>query len=185
MSQWKIDASHSSLQFSVRHMLITRVRGSFRRYDGTLKLDEREEGALDAVAVVIDASSIDTSEPKRDEHLRSSDFLDVAAYPTIEFESRSIERRGNRYQVHGDLTIHGVTRPVSLDAEFQGQGKDPWGGQRAAFSGKTSIDREDFGLTYNQVLEAGGVLIGTKIDIEIDVQAVKAAEAPAREETAA
>ena len=190
MTQWKIDASHSSLQFTVRHMVITKVRGSFKSYDGTLDLDTGNDGSLDKVAlhkvaVVIDASSIDTHEPKRDGHLRSSDFLDVAAYPTIEFESRSSERRGDRYTVQGDLTIHGVTRPVTLDAEFQGQGKDPWGGQRVAFSARTRINREDFGLTWNQVLEAGGVLVGTQIDIEIEVQAVKAAEVPAREETAA
>jgi polyisoprenoid-binding protein YceI len=185
MTQWKIDASHSSLQFNVRHMVITKVRGSFKTYDGTLELDPGTDGALEKVAVVIDASSIDTSEPKRDGHLRSSDFLDVAAYPTIEFESRSIERRGDRYDVRGDLTIHGVTRPVTLDAEFQGQGKDPWGGERAAFSARTRINREDFGLTWNQVLEAGGVLVGTQIDIEIEVQAVKAVQAPVREDTAA
>jgi polyisoprenoid-binding protein YceI len=177
MAQWNIDASHSNLQFSVRHMVITKVRGAFKTFKGTLELDE--SNTLGSVSVLIDASSIDTSEPKRDEHLRSSDFLDVATYPTLAFDSRSIERSGDRYQVQGDLTIHGVTRRVALEAEFQGQGKDPWGGQRAAFSAKASINREDFGLTWNQVLEAGGVLVGTKIDIEIEVQAVKAAQASA------
>jgi polyisoprenoid-binding protein YceI len=176
MAQWNIDASHSSLQFSVRHMLITKVRGSFKSYSGSLEFDDAgKELALARVAVVIDAASLDTSEPKRDEHLRSSDFLDVATYPKLSYASRSIDRRGARYVVQGDLTIVGVTRPVELDVEFQGQGKDPWGGQRAAFSAKTSINREDFGLTWNQALEAGGVLVGTKIDIEIEVQAVKAA----------
>lgn len=176
-SKWNIDAAHSSLQFSVRHMVITKVRGAFKGYSGTLELDENRDQALARVDVVIDAASIDTSEPKRDEHLRSQDFLDVAAYPTLAFRSRSIDRSGDRYRVTGDLTIHGVTRSVTLDAEFQGQGKDPWGGQRAAFSAKTSVNREDFGLTWNQVLEAGGVLVGTKIDIEIEVQAVQAARA--------
>ncbi len=175
MSQWNIDAAHSSLQFSVRHMVITRVRGAFKGFEGTLELDESAGLALTKVDVVIDASSIDTSEPKRDEHLKSSDFLDVATHPTLTFQSRSIERRGERHLVTGDLTLHGVTRPVTLDAELQGQAKDPWGGQRAAFSAKASINREDFGLSWNQVLEAGGVLVGTKIDIEIEVQAVKAA----------
>jgi polyisoprenoid-binding protein YceI len=184
ISPWNIDASHSHLQFSVRHMVITKVRGAFRTYSGSIEL-EGEELSLARVAVVIDASSIDTSEPKRDEHLRSADFLDVSTYPTLSFQSRSIERRGDRYQVQGDLTIRGVTRAVTLDSEFQGQGKDPWGGQRAAFSARTSINREDFGLTWNQVLEAGGVLVGTKIDIEIEVQAVKAREPSVREEAAA
>jgi polyisoprenoid-binding protein YceI len=185
MTQWNIDASHSSLQFSVRHMVITKVRGAFESYRGTLELDEGDDFAPRKVSVVIDAASINTSERKRDEHLRSSDFLDVAAYPTLTFESRAIERAGRRYRIEGDLTIHGVTRPVTLDAEFQGQGKDPWGGQRAAFSAKASIDREDFGLTWNQVLEAGGVLVGTKIEIELEVQAVKAARASSAQTRAA
>jgi polyisoprenoid-binding protein YceI len=177
MTQWNIDASHSTLQFSVRHMVISKVRGAFKSYSGVLQLDDAADFAPRKVSVVVDAASIDTAEPKRDEHLKSSDFLDVATWPTFRFESRAIERSGQRYRIEGDLTIHGVTRPVTLDAEFQGQGKDPWGGQRAAFSAKTSIDRGDFGLTWNQVLEAGGVLVGTKIDIEIEVQAVKAARA--------
>lgn len=177
LSKWNIDAAHSSLQFSVRHMVITKVRGAFKVFNGTVELDGSEELTLTNADVVIDASSIDTAEPKRDEHLRSSDFLNVASYPTLTFQSRTIERRGQRYQVTGDLTLHGVTRSVSLDAEFQGQGKDPWGGQRAAFSAKGSVNREDFGLTWNQVLEAGGVLVGTKIDLELEIQAVKAAQA--------
>jgi polyisoprenoid-binding protein YceI len=177
MTQWNIDAAHSNLQFSVRHMVISKVRGAFKTFNGTLELDE--SGNLGSVSVAVDASSIDTSEPKRDGHLRSSDFLDVATYPTLAFDSRSIERRGDCYQVQGDLTLHGVTRPVTLEVDFQGEGKDPWGGQRAAFSARASLNREDFGLTWNQVLEAGGVLVGTKIDIEIEVQAVKAARASA------
>jgi polyisoprenoid-binding protein YceI len=187
-TQWNIDASHSNLQFGVRHLVITKVRGAFRSYRGTLELDENDGFALAKVDVSIDAASIDTGEPKRDEHLRSSDFLDVAAHPTLRFQSRSIARDGAHYRVTGDLTIRGVTRSVVLAAEFQGRGKDPWGGQRAAFSARTSIDREDFGLTWNQALEAGGVLVGTTIEIEIEVQAVKVAQperAPAREAAAA
>jgi polyisoprenoid-binding protein YceI len=187
-TQWNIDASHSNLQFSVRHLVITKVRGAFRSYRGTLELDENDGLGLAKVDVSIDAASIDTAEPKRDEHLRSSDFLDVAAHPTLRFQSRSIAREGAQYRVTGDLTIRGVTRSVVLDAEFQGRGKDPWGGQRAAFSARTSIDRQDFGLTWNQALEAGGVLVGTTIEIEIEVQAVKVAQperAPALEAAAA
>jgi len=183
-AQWNVDATHSNLQFSVRHMVITKVRGAFRSFRGTLALDEGDGLGLREVDVSIDAASIDTGEPKRDEHLRSKDFLDVAAFPTLRFRSRSIARQGDRYRVTGDLSIHGVTRSVVLDTEFQGRGNDPWGGQRAAFSARTSIDREDFGLTWNQVLEAGGVLVGTQIEIDIEVQAVRAAQperAPARE----
>jgi polyisoprenoid-binding protein YceI len=187
-TQWNIDASHSNLQFSVRHLVITKVRGAFRSYRGTLELDENDGLVLAKVDVSIDAASVDTGEPKRDEHLRSSDFLDVAAHPTLRFQSRSIAREGAQYRITGDLTIRGVTRSVVLDAEFQGRGKDPWGGQRAAFSARTSVDRRDFGLTWNQTLEAGGVLVGTTIDIEIEVQAVKVAQperAPVREAAAA
>lgn len=187
-TEWHIDAAHSNLQFSVRHMVITKVRGAFRSYRGTLKLDENAVLSLASVDVSIDAASIDTGEPKRDEHLKSSDFLDVASHPALRFQSRSVAREGDRYRVTGDLTIRGVTRSVVLDAEFQGRGNDPWGGQRAAFSAKTSIDRADFGLTWNQALEAGGVLVGTKIEIDLEVQAVKAAQAeraPAREAASA
>lgn len=183
-TSWNVDASHSNLQFSVRHMVITKVRGAFRSYRGTLELDENDDLAIGKVDVSIDATSIDTGESKRDEHLRSSDFLDVATYPTLRFQSRAVSRQGARYRVTGDLTLHGVTRSVVLDAEFQGRGGDPWGGQRAAFSAKTTIDREEFGLSWNQVLEAGGVLVGTKIEIDIEIQAVRAAQAeraPARE----
>jgi polyisoprenoid-binding protein YceI len=186
-TQWNIDASHSNVQFSVRHLVVAKVRGAFRSYRGTLELDEGDGLRLAKVDVSIDAGSIDTAEPKRDEHLKSSDFFDVAAHPTLRFQSRSIARQADRYRVTGDLTIRGVTRSVVLDAEFQGRGKDPWGGQRAAFSARTSIDREDFGLTWNQALEAGGVLVGTKVEIEIEVQAVKAVaeRAPARQAASA
>ena len=185
-AQWNIDASHSNVQFSVRHMVITKVRGAFKSYSGTLELDD--DRTLGQVDVRIDAASIDTGEPRRDEHLRSTDFLDVASHPQMRFVSSSISRQGDSYRIAGDLTIRGVTRSVVLDAEFQGQGKDPWGGQRAAFSARTSIDRQDFGLTWNQALETGGVLVGTKIDIEIEVQAVKAVQperAPAQQAAAA
>jgi len=175
MSKWNIDASHSNLQFSVRHMVISKVRGAFERFSGSFDLDEANGYAPSNVNVSVDASSIQTREPKRDEHLRSRDFLDVATYPTLSFVGNSAERRGDRFEIRGELSLHGVTRPVVLEAEFQGQGKDPWGGERAAFSARTSIDREAFGLHWNQVLEAGGVLVGTKIEIEIEVQAVKAA----------
>jgi polyisoprenoid-binding protein YceI len=173
MSKWNIDASHSNLQFSVRHMVISKVRGAFERFGGSFELDEANTPSN--VNVTIDASSIQTREPKRDEHLRSRDFLDVATYPTLSFVGTSAEARGDRFEIRGELSLHGVTRPVVLEAEFQGLGKDPWGGERAAFSARASIDREAFGLHWNQVLEAGGVLVGTKIDIEIEVQAVKAA----------
>jgi polyisoprenoid-binding protein YceI len=170
---WNIDSAHSSIHFSARHMVITKVRGAFKSYRGTVELDEADR-TRSRVRVEIDVDSIDTAEPKRDGHLKSADFLDVAQFPTISFESRSIVARGDSYTVTGDLTLHGVTRPVTLSAEFQGQARDPWGGERVAFAAKGSISREDFGLTWNQLLEAGGMLVGSKIEIEIEVQAVRA-----------
>jgi polyisoprenoid-binding protein YceI len=175
MSQWKIDASHSNVEFSVRHLVIAKVRGAFKKYSGTVELDDTAAGVpnLTRVDVQIDAASIDTREPKRDEHLRAQDFFDATNHPNLDFHSTQITRHGSHFAVSGELTIRGVTRPVVLEAEFLGRGKDPWGNERAAFSAKTRINREDFGLTWNQALEEGGVLVGTAIEIEVEVQAVR------------
>ncbi len=173
---WKIDPSHSGAHFSVRHLVVAKVRGRFSKFEGTIQLDE---GAFEKskVSVTIDAASIDTHEPKRDDHLRSPDFFDVAKFPTLTFVSSNIVKAGERYNVHGALTIHGVTREVVLDTELLGTGKDPWGGKRAGFAAKTQINRKDFGLTWNQALETGGVVVGEKVEIELEVEAVAAAVA--------
>jgi polyisoprenoid-binding protein YceI len=171
---WKIDPAHSGIQFTVRHMVFSKVRGAFTRWSGELDFDPDQPSAA-RVSVRIDAASIDTREPKRDEHLRSPDFFDVAAFPEIAFASTSVEKReGDRYRVSGDLTIHGVTRPIELDAEYLGAGVDPWGGQRIAFQARGAVHRKEFGLSWNQVLETGGVLVGDQIEIALDVQAVLA-----------
>jgi polyisoprenoid-binding protein YceI len=172
-STWTIDAAHTGIQFVARHMVITKVRGAFKSFRGSIALDEVDL-TKSSVDLTIDAASIDTAEPKRDGHLRSADFFDVEKYPTLTFESKSIAKSGDSYKVTGDLTMHGVTRQVVLDAHLEGKGKDPWGGERIAFEAKGSLNREDFGLRWNQVLEAGGLLVSTKIDIELEVQAVKA-----------
>ncbi len=170
---WNIDITHSGLGFSVRHMVFAKVRGRFAAYQGTLELDPEDLTAA-KVEVDIDATSIDTGVGDRDNHLRSADFFDVEQFPTLRFVSTGVEAAGgDRYRITGDLTIRDVTRTVVLDAEYGGQGKDPWGNQRVAFTAKTAVDRRDFGLTWNQVLEAGGVLVGERIDIDIDVQAVQ------------
>jgi polyisoprenoid-binding protein YceI len=176
MTTWNIDTSHSGVHFSIRHMVIAKVRGAFERFTGTLELDEANPAAA-KVAVRIDAASIDTREEKRDAHLRSADFFDVARYPELTFESTKVEKLDDeRYRVTGALTIHGVTKEVVLDADSLGAGKDPWGNRdRIAFSAQTTINRKDFGLAWNQALEAGGVLVGEKVEISLDVQAVKAA----------
>jgi polyisoprenoid-binding protein YceI len=174
---WNIDTSHSHVTFMVRHMVFAKVRGRFTKWSGQLALDPQNLAAS-KVDVKIDAASVDTGEAQRDGHLKSPDFLDVAQFPEIAFKSRKVESKGpGKARIIGDLTVHGQTREVVLEAELSGRGKDPWGNERVGFSAETAIDRTDFGLKWNQALEAGGVLVGTKVDIEIEVQAVKQAVA--------
>jgi polyisoprenoid-binding protein YceI len=172
---WSIDAAHSGINFSIRHMVVSKVRGRFTKFAGTLALDDGDL-TRSSVEATIDASSIDTGTSQRDAHLRSPDFLDVEKFPELRFFSRRIEKGvDDRYRLVGDLTIRDVTREVALDVEYAGRGKDPWGNERVAFAAKTAIDRKDFGLGWNQALEAGGVLVGDRVDIELDVQVMKAA----------
>ena len=171
MKRLNIDTSHSSVQFIVRHMVVAKVRGSFSQFSGTIDYDA-ENVERSSVAVDIDAASIDTREPKRDAHLRSADFFDADNFPKLSFKSTSVKRTGeDTLAVAGDLTIHGVTKPVTLKVEELGGGKDPWGNQRLSWSGHLEINRKDFGLNWNQVLEAGGVLVSEKVVIELEVQA--------------
>jgi polyisoprenoid-binding protein YceI len=170
---WNIDPSHSGVHFTVRHMVVSKVRGAFDKFGGTVSFDEADP-SRSKVSVRIDAASIDTREPKRDAHLRSPDFFDVEKYPELAFESTGVERDGDGYRVTGELTLHGVTRPVVLNVEYLGIGKDPWGNQRIGFAATGTINRKEFGLGWNQVLETGGVLVGEKIELALDVQAVKA-----------
>jgi len=171
---WNIDASHSTIGFSIRHMVFSKVRGRFGRYTGAIRLDD--DLAKSWVEVAIDAASIDTGTAQRDTHLRSPDFFDVDHFPELRFRSSRIEELGEgRLRVIGDLTIRDTTREVALDAESAGRGMDPWGHERIGFVAKASIDRKDFGLQWNQLLEAGGVLVGDRVDIELDIQAVNTA----------
>ena len=175
--RWEIDSSHSSVHFSVRHLVIAKVRGTFARWSGTVHVPDGDF-AKATVAVTIDASSIDTGVAQRDEHLKSADFFDVTQFPELRFTGKRVQpRSGGAVDVVGDLTIKGITREVVLRVEQHGQAKDPWGNVRAAFTAKTSIDRKDFGLTWNQVLETGGVMVGDRVDIEAEIQAVKQVEA--------
>jgi polyisoprenoid-binding protein YceI len=171
--RWEIDSSHSSVHFSVRHLVIARVRGTFTRWSGTVQAPG-DDFAKAIVNVTIDASSIDTGVAQRDTHLKSADFFDVEQFPELRFVARRVQpRAGAELDVIGDLTIKGITREVVLRVEPHGQAKDPWGNVRAAFTAKTSIDRKDFGLTWNQVLETGGVMVGDRVEIEAEIQAVK------------
>lgn len=169
---WDIDTSHSAIHFWVRHLVISKVHGRFAKWTGTVNLDEQDLPGS-SVDVRIEAASIDTQVADRDAHLKSGDFLDVANHPELAFRSRRIERAGEAYRVIGDLTIRGTTREVVLEADFAGLAKDPWGNQRAGFSAKTAIDRRDYGLIWNAALETGGVLVGEKVEISIELEAVK------------
>jgi polyisoprenoid-binding protein YceI len=169
---WDIDTSHSAIHFWVRHLVISKVHGRFAKWSGAVRLDEQDL-TRSSVDVKIDAASIDTQVADRDTHLRSPDFLDAAHHPELTFKSRRIEKQGEGYRVTGDLSIRGVTREVVLEAEFAGLAKDPWGNQRAGFSASTSIDRRDYGLVWNAAVETGGVLVGEKVEITIELEAVK------------
>ena len=170
---WKIDPSHSEVGFSVKHLMIANVRGRFGALDGEINLDETNI-ERSSVNVAIEASSIDTREQRRDDHLRSADFFDVLRFPQLVFRSDGVQRTGDdRLRVSGLLTIRDVTKAVVLDVREEGRGTDPWGGQRAAFTATTSIDRRDFGLTWNQALETGGVLVGNEIRITLEVETIR------------
>ena len=170
---WQIDNGHSHIQFSVRHMMLAKVRGEFQKFSGTLELDETNP-ANTKVEIAIDAASINTRDEQRDGHLKSPDFLDAATHPAITFKSTSVEVTGsNTAKLHGDLTILGTTRPVTLDTEFLGKSKSPWGTENYGFEAHTKINRKDWGLTWNAALETGGVLVGEDINIDIELEAVK------------
>ena len=167
---WKLDPAHTSVEFVARHML-TKVRGRFTGFEGTIEVAERPEESR--VAVEIDAATIQTNQGQRDDHLRSGDFLEIAKYPKLTFTSREVRQAGdNRLQIVGDLKIKNVTRPVTLDAEFLGWGPGPYGAPVMSFAARTRIDREDWGITWNMVLETGGLLVAKNVDLEIDVEAI-------------
>ncbi len=170
---YDIDKSHSAVEFVGRHLMLTKVRGRFGDFSGTVTIsDEPLQSRAD---VVIQAASVDTGDEKRDGHLRGPDFLNVEEFPTLEFHSTRLEPEGENWKLEGDLSIRGVTRPVTLDVDYDGAVVDPWGNQRIGFSARTEIDREDWGLTWNVALETGGVLVGRKVAIDLNVAAVKRA----------
>lgn len=174
-STWDIDAAHSTAEFSIRHMMITSVKGAFSGISGTVTGDPDDLTSA-RVHLDIDLATVDTRNNDRDNHLRSADFFDVEKYPSMTFESRSVERTGaSTYRVQGDLSLHGVTKPVTVDVTSEGQGKDPWGGTRAGFSGTTTINRKDFGLVWNVALEAGGVMVGDQVKVSVELETVKRA----------
>lgn len=168
---WNIDPSHSSVAFSVRH-LVGRTRGQFKTFSGVITVGEDTLSA--AVEANIDLASVDTGDEKRDEHLRSPEFFDVENHPQMTFRSTAVEASPEGYQVVGDLTLRDVTRSVELDLEFHGVTQDPWGGTRAGFTATTELSRKDFGLEWNMALEAGGFMVGDKVKVTLEIEAVLA-----------
>jgi polyisoprenoid-binding protein YceI len=176
-NKWTVDASHSAVEFKVKHMMISNVRGSFHKFDAEVVADAADLTTAN-VHFSIDINSIDTRDEQRDGHLKSADFFDVEKFPTIEFKSTQVSRKNDeKYALTGDVTIHGVTKPVTFEVEFEGQGKDPWGNERAGFSASSSISRKDFGLTWNTALETGGVLVGDEVKLALQVELIKQGEA--------
>ncbi len=166
---WVIDPSHSSVEFVAKHLVVSKVRGRFASFSGTIEVaDPIERSNVD---VTIEAASIDTGDRDRDGHVKSGDFLDVETFPQLTFRSTGAHHKdGDRWSIPGELTIRDVTKPVELDVEYLGVYTDPWGNEKAAFTASTELDREQFGITWNQALETGGVLVGKTVKIEIDVQ---------------
>lgn len=176
---WQLDPTHSEIGFSVRHMMVSKVRGRFNEHDVTVHLDpdQPERSRVDAT---IKTASLTTGDDGRDTHLRSADFFDVERYPEITFRTQRVEPKGDdKFRLEGELTIRDVTHTVVLDGEYSGPAKDPWGNQRVGFSLTGEVDREEFGLTWNQALETGGVLVGQKVKLNIEAQVLQPAEVTA------
>ena len=169
---WEIDPSHAELAFTGRHFMITKVRGRFTDVAGAITIGDDLRDSR--VEVVIGMASVESGNDARDEHLRSSELFDVDNFPKATFLSRRVEWHGSSGVVHGDLTIHGITREVPLEVSFQGHARDPWGGDRAIFSAETSVNREDFGIAWNVALEAGGLLVSKEVTINIEIETVLA-----------
>lgn len=173
---WEIDPAHTSVQFSVRHLMISNVRGEFTKLSGAIVGDEAAPTAA-RIEATIDAGSVDTRNAKRDDHLRGPDFLDTGKFPTMTFRSTAIEKAGDAtWKVTGDLTLHGVTKPVVLEVTTSAPRKDPRGNMRAGAQARTTINRQDFGVRYESTLEGGGVVVGDEVAITIDAEAVRATE---------
>jgi polyisoprenoid-binding protein YceI len=168
---YAVDPSHTELGFAVRHMAVSKVRGRLSKFEGTLVL--AEDPANSKASFTIDATSVDTRDENRDAHLRTNDFFDVENHPTWTFESTEIKPAGGTdFKVDGDLTIRGVTKPVTLDVSLEGVVQDPYGNHRVGFSASTTINREDFGVSFGAVMEAGGMVVAKKVDIQIELEAV-------------
>ncbi|GMK45987.1 YceI family protein [Paenibacillus glycanilyticus] len=174
-SKWAVDFTHSSVDFTIKHMMIAKVKGTFHKFEAEIDADPADLTTA-AISFAVDLSSIDTRNADRDNHLRTGDFFDIAQFPELTFKSTNIVKTDDdEYEVTGDVSLHGVTRSETFSVTFEGAGKDPWGNEKAGFSGKGSIKRSDYGLTYNAALETGGVLIGDEVKISIEIEVGKQA----------
>jgi Uncharacterized conserved protein len=174
-TKWAVDTTHSSIDFSIRHMMIAKVKGSFNRFDASIEADPEDLTTAD-IAFSVDVASVDTRNDDRDAHLRSADFFDAENHPTMTFKATKIVKTGDgEYDVTGDLTIRGVTRSETFKVTFEGAGNDPWGNYKAGFSAEGAIKRSDYGLTWNAALETGGVLVGDDVKIHLEIEAVEQA----------
>lgn len=172
-TNWKIDNSHSNVTFEIDHMVISTVTGKFQEFDGVIKADKADFSDAD-ISFTIQAASVNTNNEKRDDHLRNEDFFDVTNHPTITFIGKKLTpESGKEYKLVGDLTMHGVTKEVELDVKYNGTVKDPWGNTRAGFKVSGELDRTDYGLVYNSALEAGGLVIGEEVEIQVNLELVK------------
>ena len=173
-TKWVVDPTHSSVDFSIRHMMFTNVKGAFHTYDATIEADPTDLSSAD-ISFSVDLASVDTKNADRDNHLRSADFFDVESKPKMSFTATKIEKNDEEeYSVTGDLTLNGVTKEETFTVTFEGQGKDPWGNEKAGFSAEGTLNRSDYGLTWNAALETGGVLVGDKVKVSLQIQAAKA-----------
>lgn len=173
--EWNFDNAHSQIGFTIKHMMFAKVRGQFNEWAGSFTFDP-EDPAHSKVSASIQIASVDTGNEQRDEHLRSEDFFNAEEFPEMTFESTKWKKNGDEYTVEGNLTIRDVTKPITLDVEQTGTGTDPWGNTRTAFTASTTLNRKEFGLTWNQALETGGVLVGEDVNVQIEVQAVEASQ---------
>ena len=170
MTKWNVDQSHSAVGFEVKHMMVSKVKGQFISYTADVEASDLADLTTASIAFKFDVASINTNNEDRDNHLKSADFFDVEAYPAITFTATNITKKGDDYNVTGDLTIKDVTKPVTFDVEYGGKGTNPWGVEVYGFEAETKINREEFGLTWNAALETGGVLVGKEIKIKVELE---------------
>ncbi|MBX3301097.1 MAG: polyisoprenoid-binding protein [Nitrospira sp.] len=172
-ARWDIDPDHSSIEFRVAHMVVSKTSGRFRDYQGFVEMDA-DAKTLKSIEATIKTESIDTNHDKRDAHLRNADFLDVERFPTMTYTMKQYRKQGDTYTVIGDLTLRGVTKEITLNVTFNGVTKDPWGNTRAGFSADGTLNRKDFGMVWNKVLDSGGLVVGDEVQIRLDIECIKA-----------